>query len=166
MKEKLRVAVFSDLDRARHVVEEARRAGFRKAYILHDTSAENLAESKLALPEALSQITARSVPVEVRWLPILGAVAGLVAGLVARSYVLPSLPVAGWFFAATGIVFGGLVGAFLSRGFTTEAENFFDQELQEDEVLVVIEDDDPARLQQAEKILAGAGATPIPLPRG
>jgi hypothetical protein len=80
-----------------------------------------------------------------------------------------ALLAAGGAVAWTGGVLGGLIGAMMSRGVERELANFYDQEVQRGQLLVAVEDHgDNAkhRLQEAEQILADAGAEPMPLREG
>jgi len=72
-----------------------------------------------------------------------------------------------------GLITGGLVGSFLgamlTRGLEKEAANFYDQAIQSGKLLVVVEDHENGaadRLAEAERLLAQAGAEPMPLPEG
>jgi hypothetical protein len=69
----------------------------------------------------------------------------------------------------TGGVLGGLIGAMMSRGVERELANFYDQEVQRGQLLVAVEDHGDQmkhRLNEAQDILAGAGALPLALPEG
>ena len=76
-----------------------------------------------------------------------------------------SLLATGGIAAWAGGVVGGLVGGMLSRGVEKEAADFYDQSLEQGDILVVAEADPQhaERLAQAERILADAGARPLPL---
>ena len=93
----------------------------------------------------------------------LAAVAGLITtgGLA----ILAAGGLATW----TGGVVGGLVGAMMTRGVEKELANFYDQALTAGKILVAIDTGEPPdlpRLNQAERILADAGAEPIALSEG
>jgi len=69
----------------------------------------------------------------------------------------------------TGTIFGGFVGAMLSRGTENELANFYNQALQEGKILVAAESHGPnaeIELARAAAILAEKGAEPLPLVEG
>ncbi len=69
----------------------------------------------------------------------------------------------------TGGIFGGFVGAMMSRGTENELANFYNQAVQKGKILVAAEvhgEDGDARLATAAMILAEKGAEPLPLPEG
>jgi hypothetical protein len=74
-------------------------------------------------------------------------------------------PITAWF----GGVAGGLVGAMMTRGVEKELANFYQQAVISGRLLVAAEDhtaNAPHMLAKAEKVLADAGAQPLPLPEG
>jgi hypothetical protein len=74
-------------------------------------------------------------------------------------------PITAWF----GGVAGGLVGAMMTRGVEKELANFYQQAVISGRILVAAEDrtaNAPHMLAKAEKVLAEAGAQPLPLPEG
>jgi hypothetical protein len=74
-------------------------------------------------------------------------------------------PITAWF----GGVAGGLVGAMMTRGVEKELANFYQQAVISGRILVAAEDhtaNAPSMLAKAEKVLANAGAQPMPLPEG
>jgi hypothetical protein len=97
------------------------------------------------------------------------AIGGLaaVAGLLTTGGL--AILAAGGLAAWTGGVVGGLVGAMMTRGVERELANFYDQALTAGKILVAIDTGEPPdlpRLDNAERILAGAGAEPMALPEG
>lgn len=63
-------------------------------------------------------------------------------------------------------VIGPFVGAMMTRGFEREFTDFYDQALQRGLILIAVEvegEGNLPRLQEAERILAKAGAEPKPL---
>lgn len=69
----------------------------------------------------------------------------------------------------TGTIFGGFVGAMMSRGTENELANFYNQALQKGKILVAAESHGPdaeAQLARAAAILAEKGAEPLPLSEG
>ena len=68
-----------------------------------------------------------------------------------------------------GAVWGGFIGAMMTRGIEKEAANYYDQEVQAGKLLVTVEQCQPdahPSLDDAERILAQAGAQPVPLTEG
>jgi len=81
---------------------------------------------------------------------------------------LPLIVIGGIGLMAGGM-FGAFVGAMMTRGIEKEAANFYDQEVARGNLLVAVEVDDPTArpsLADAERVLAAAGAEPLPLPAG
>jgi hypothetical protein len=71
--------------------------------------------------------------------------------------------------AAAGGVAGGFVGAMMTRGFEKELANFYQQAVLEGRILVAAEDKSPyaqESLARATRVLAEAGAQPLPLDEG
>lgn len=69
----------------------------------------------------------------------------------------------------TGTIFGGFVGAMMSRGTENELADFYSQALQEGKILVAAESHGPEAeldLARAAAILAEKGAEPLPLSQG
>jgi hypothetical protein len=101
------------------------------------------------------------------------AVGGLAAGAAAVGAAgvaaggLPLVAVAAGLL--TGGMLGGFLGAMMTRGVEKEAANFYDQAVIAGKLLVTVEahgDNAAAELARAERILAEAGAEPLPLPEG
>lgn len=166
----VRVGVFRTRPDAERVAAEARSAGFREVRILSDESFASYRHDPGELPGRAVDVTPATLPHEARRLPLEGAALGLglgflgawvlgVAGVMNEVFGFLVLPVA-------GALFCGLIGAMLTRGFTTEPDEFYDQDAPEGSFVVAIEDPDPARLALAEEILAKAGASPLPLGEG
>lgn len=101
-----------------------------------------------------------------------GAIGAVLGGLAAVAGFAgtggAALLVAGGISFWTGGVFGGLVGAMMSRGVEKELANYYDQSVQRGMILVAVEDKsaDHARLASAERVLKIAGAEPVALPEG
>ena len=100
----------------------------------------------------------------------IGATLGsLATGAVGIALGGVPLIVAGGIGLMAGAVWGGFIGAMMTRGFEKEAANYYDQEVQAGKLLVTVEQCQPdARptLDEAERILAQAGAHPLPLHAG
>lgn len=96
-----------------------------------------------------------------------GSIGALLGGLVAVAGITAtggaSLFVAGSLLAGTsgGAVFGGFVGAMMTRGMEREVADFYDQALDAGRILVAVEASDEVTSEQiaaADRIFAAAGA--------
>lgn len=100
----------------------------------------------------------------------LGAtIGGVAAGAVGVATGGLPLIVAGGIGLMAGAVWGGFLGAMMSRGLEKEAANFYDQEVQAGKLLVAVEQQHPGErptLNEAAALLAAAGAEPLPLTEG
>lgn len=104
-----------------------------------------------------------------------GIAGGMLAGLIAAAVVVGTgggaLVIVGPIVtqAAGGVFAGGFIGAMLTRGFEREAAEFYDQALKQGMILVGVDCGEPApreRLEIGERLLADAGARPLPLVEG
>jgi hypothetical protein len=96
----------------------------------------------------------------------LGGLAGIAVG--AATGTVPLL-IAGAAGLSGGSAAGGFLGAMLTRGEEKEMSNFYEQAVRSGRILVGVEVQGPeaeARLKEAAKIIAEAGAEPIPLSEG
>jgi hypothetical protein len=97
---------------------------------------------------------------------ILGGVTVLASAVATGSLALWAAgPITAW----AGGVAGGLVGAMMTRGVEKELANFYQQAVLNGQILVAAEDhgkDRDRTLANAAKILADAGAQPLPMPEG
>jgi hypothetical protein len=100
----------------------------------------------------------------------IGATVGSIAtGAVGVATGGIPLIVAGGIGLMAGAVWGSFIGAMMTRGIEKEAANFYDQEVQRGRLLVTVDEcprEHGPTLQDAERVLADAGAAPIPLPEG
>jgi hypothetical protein len=100
----------------------------------------------------------------------LGAtVLGLSTAAVGSAFSLDAAAAMGGAGLWTGTIFGGFVGAMMSRGTENELADFYNQAVQDGKILVAAEahgDDAVARLAMASAILADKGAEPLPLAEG
>lgn len=162
-----RTGIFSTIPAADRVVEKLLAAGFRpqqisvvcsneaverhyKAFHHEDPAGEHTPANALAgsaIGAALGGLTAVGIGVAT------GGTALLAAGGLAL---------------ATGGVFGGLVGAMLTRGVENEIANFYDQAVQKGKILVAVEveEGEAEKLATADRIIAEGGAEPLPLREG
>jgi hypothetical protein len=167
-KSPVRVGVFSRIAQADRAVRDLVAAGFRKeeiTVICPTCTPEKYQDYHRDDPAGAHAATAAAGG---------SAIGALLGGLVGTAVGVASggtaLLVAGPLLSAMGggAVAGGFIGAMMTRGMEREVANFYDQALEKGQILVAVEterDDDP-RLAEAERVLARAGADPIPLPRG
>jgi len=101
------------------------------------------------------------------------AIGAIVGGLtiIASAVATGGLAIlaAGPISAAAGGVAGGFIGAMMTRGVEKELANFYQQAVLEGKILVAVEDKGPRAaesLAKAARILADAGAMPLPLAEG
>ena len=102
-----------------------------------------------------------------------GTIGAALGGLTALTGIVATggigLLAAGAISAWAGGMFGGLIGAMVTRGFEKEAADFYDQSVSQGKILVAIEVNEPnqqSRLGDAARILEEAGAEPLPLSEG
>jgi hypothetical protein len=160
--------VFSDVEDATRAVHNLLAAGFTTEHITvvcsDETKERHFREFEHQDPAGTHTTTAAVVGGTIG-----AAVGGLsvIAAAVATGGV--ALWAAGPITAWAGGVAGGLVGAMMTRGVEKELANFYQQAVIEGQILVAAEDPGPGRrasLRRAAKILADAGAKPVPLPEG
>lgn len=168
LSQPIRVGVFATVPAAERAVRDLLSAGFsaeKITVICSDPRKERSFEQFHHQDPAGTTTPANAVAG--------GAIGAALGGLtvLAGSAVTggAALLAAGGAAAWTGGVLGGLIGAMISRGVEKELANFYDQEVQRGNLLVAVEDesrDARRRLQQAEEILAAAGAQPMPMREG
>lgn len=164
----VRVGIYHNFEQADRAVAELARAGFSKNHISVICSDEAVREhfpkqvrKEPAGDHALAGIAAGSS---------IGAVLGGLIGVTALT-TGAGLPIvaAGALGAASGALAGALPGVMSTRGVTKEMANYYDQAVEQGEILVAVEDegkDSAERLARAEGILRETGARPIELPEG
>ena len=94
---------------------------------------------------------------------------GIAAGAVGAATGGLPLIVAGGIGLMAGAVWGGFLGAMMTRGLEKEAADYYDQAVQAGKLLVTVEQQSPDQrptLAEAEAQLAAAGAEPLPLTEG
>ena len=161
----VRAAVFATLARAQRAVDSLRAGGFTNDEITvvcsDETKERHFRELEHQQPAGTNT-------------PLAATVGGLVGatlfglttvGVGIATGGVPLLVAGGWGIW-TGGVLGGFVGAMLTRGIEKEAANFYDQAVISGKILVAVETPESHRLDQAEQILASAGAEPVALPEG
>lgn len=164
----VRVAVFSDVNTAEKVVRQLLGAGFHKEQISVICSDKYKEEHFRDLPPtpAPGDYTQEAIAAG----SVVGATLGGLA-LVATAFVTggASLLAAGTILVGGGALAGSFTGAMVTRGFTKEAANYYDQAVQKGKILIGVEDhggDREESLARAERIFAEAGAEPVPLVEG
>jgi hypothetical protein len=164
----IRVGIFRTVPSAERAVTELLAAGFTAeeiTVVCSDPLKERTFQQFQPQDPAGSTTPAKAVAG--------GAIGAALGGLTVLAGAAATggaaLLAAGGAVAWTGGVVGGLIGAMMSRGVEKELANFYDQEVQRGNLLVAVEDHGaaaPRRLHEAERILANAGAEPMPLVEG
>jgi hypothetical protein len=163
-----RVGVFNTVGQADRAVRNLLAAGFTKdqlAVVCSDKYKEQFFRD-LPTPDPAGSHTAEGIAAG----GALGATIGGLA-LAAASAVLPGLGLlaAGTVLIGGGAIAGAFTGAMTTRGFEKEIQDYYDQALVQGKILVAVEvhgERSAARLAEAERMLAAAGAEPIALPEG
>jgi hypothetical protein len=163
---KVHVGVFDNIPQADRAVQELVDAGFPKqqiTVICPSCTHEKYQEFHKSEPAGSHAGASAAAG---------GAVGALLGGLVAVAGVVASggtaLLVAGPLLAGSGggALFGGFVGAMMSRGLDHEVADFYDQALQKNQVLVAVElseDVSPEQLAAADRIFAAVGTEHVTL---
>jgi hypothetical protein len=164
----VRAAVFTTLIAARNAVQMLLEAGFTRDEITVVCSDET--KERYFREFEHQQRAGTNTPLAAT---VGGAIGATLFGLttVAVGVATGGVPliVAGGWGVWTGGVLGGFVGAMMTRGIEKEAANYYDQAVAAGKILVAVEEVGthvPGRLEQAERILALAGADPLPLAEG
>jgi phage tail tape-measure protein len=160
--------VFTTVDATRGAVSRLLAAGFTKSQITVICSDET--KERYFREFEHQEKAGANTPAAAATGGAIGATLGsLATGAVGLALGGVPLIVAGGIGLMAGAVWGGFLGAMMTRGIEKEAADFYDQEVQAGRLLVTVEQDDPhARpsLDEAERILAGAGSSPLPLTEG
>jgi hypothetical protein len=151
---RVRVGVFDEVTLARAAVEAARRAGFGRIEVVASDELRGQFGELGVEPNAA-----------IGWR---GLIVGASVGVIVAALLQKLVPqgdaggvIGGLLLIVILGVFGGFVGVMATRGATDEARDFYDQELESGQVLVAIhvpERDPSGRLEEADRILAEAGA--------
>jgi phage tail tape-measure protein len=164
----VRAGVFSTVEATDKAVQRLQAAGFTTEQITVICSDETKERHFRQFEH--QEKAGSNTPAAVATGGAIGATLGsLATGAVGIAMGGVPLVVAGGIGLMAGAVWGGFIGAMLTRGIEKEAANFYDQSVQDGKLLVTVEDRHPggkAHLSEAERILAEAGAEPIPLPEG
>jgi hypothetical protein len=166
----VRVGVFESIDKADGAIVRLLNAGFSKSELIV-VAPRSVKEHfrDVGASEPGGSHTARTAATG-------GTIGGLIGGVLAAAVLIGTgagaLIVAGPLIAAAagGAAAGGFIGAMMSRGFDKEAATFYDQAIRKGKILVGVECEDGPdqrdRLATAERVLADAGADPLPLREG
>jgi hypothetical protein len=160
--------VFSNVDDADQAVKNLLAAGFTTEHVTvvcsDDTKERYFRRFEHQDPAGTHTATAAVVGGTIG--AALGGLTVLAAAAATGGIALWAAgPITAW----AGGVAGGLVGAMMSRGIEKELANFYQQAVMDGQILVAAEDHGPdheATLARAAKILADAGAKPVPLLEG
>jgi hypothetical protein len=164
----IEVGVFDSVQAAGRAVEELLRAGFTQDQITvvcsDETKERYFREFEHQKPAGTHDVTATVTG---------GAIGAIIAGLTIMVSAIATggmaILAAGPITAAAGGLAGGFIGAMMTRGVEKELANFYQQAVLEGQILVAAEETGPRaqqRLAQAARILAEAGALPLPLTEG
>jgi hypothetical protein len=164
----LEAGVFSNVEDATRAVHDLLAAGFTKEHITvvcsDDTKERYFREFEHQDPAGTH--TTKAVVVGGSIGAALGGLTVIAAAVATGGVALWAAgPITAW----AGGVAGGLVGAMMTRGVEKELANFYQQAVMDGQILVAAEHHGPdheATLGLAAKILADAGAKPVPLPEG
>lgn len=162
----IRAGVYAALPTAEEVVRQLLDAGFTIEQITvvcsddtkeaHFREFEHQAPSGKSLPAAATTGSAIGAAV--------GGLAAAAAGVATGNTELAfSGGAAG---VCTGGILGGFLGAMMTRGVEREAADFYDQALEDGEILVMVDvhgDDAGEKLALAEKIFLASGAKALAL---
>ena len=163
----IRAGVYSTVEQTKEAVSQLLAAGFTKDQITvicsDDTKERHFREFEH------QEQAGSNTPAAAAAGGAIGATLGsLATGAVGIAIGGVPLIVAGGIGLMAGAIWGGFIGAMMTRGIEKEAANFYDQEVQAGKLLVTVENHHPGHpsLDDAERILAAAGAEPIPLHEG
>jgi hypothetical protein len=161
----LRVGIFSEISHADRAVDRLLAAGFTPQQITvicsdetrqrHFQQFEHQRPAGEHTPAAAATGSALGI--------LVGSATAIVATLATGG---TALLITGALGAWAGGVVGGLIGAMTTRGVEHELADYYDQAVTEGKILVAVDEHGvqaPGHLSVAERILAEAGALPLPL---
>jgi hypothetical protein len=164
----VRAGIYSTVERADRAVHDLLQSGFNTNEIIVVCSDRGIEKHFSYVKH--EQPAGSHTPVAATAGAAIGAtIGGIAVGVVGSIAGLGALLAAETVALGAGTVVGGLIGAMMTRGLEDEVANLYDQELSAGKILVAVDvkgDDAQTRLAKAEKILADAGADPLPLPEG
>lgn len=164
----VRAGAFASLAAADRAVSDLLAAGFTKEQITVICSDE-AREAHFRQFEHQEPAGAHAGTGAAAGATIGAALGGLTAIAVGAGTGNIPLVIAGATGIGAGSAMGGFLGAMTTRWTEKEASNYYDQAVREGQILVSVEITGPnaqTRLQDAARIIAAAGATPVPLPKG
>ncbi len=164
----VRAGVFSNLQVAETVVQRLLSAGFSKDEITVVCSDDALESyfRQFEHQDPAGSAAPRTVVAGTTIGAALGGLAGIAVGAATGTVPLVLAGAAG---LSGGSAMGGFLGAMLTRGEEKELANYYDQAVRSGKILVGVEVHGPqaeSRLEKAARIIADAGAEPVPLPEG
>src|SRR5262245_40098565 len=164
----VRIGVFKTVEAADRAVRGLLYAGFAKKQLSVICSDEH--EERLFRDVPHPPIPGSNTVEGIATGGVIGAAIGGLA-LAASAIVTggATLWTAGPMLVAGGAIAGSFTGAMATRGLEKEVANYYDQAVKRGDILVGVEyegDDAPKRLEEAARVLAEAGAEPVPLPEG
>ncbi len=168
----VRAGVFFSLSATDRAVHGLLAAGFTKEQITvicsDDAKEQHFREFEHQQPAGANTVQAASTGGAFG--ATLGGATALAMGIAAGG--LPLVIVGATGLMAGGVV-GGFLGAMLTRGIEKEAANYYDQAVEQGKLLVTVEQthetdghETGPSLAEAERVLAEAGAEPLPLVEG
>lgn len=164
----VRAGVFTSVSAAKQAVHQLLAAGFGQDQITVICSDEN--KERYFREFEHQDPAGANTPAAAATGGALGATLGSVAaGAVGAATGGLPLIVAGGIGLMAGAVWGGFLGAMMTRGLEKEAADYYDQAVQAGKILVTVEQKVPQQqpsLLDAERVLAAAGAEPLPLSEG
>jgi hypothetical protein len=163
----VRAGVFATLQGAEQAVRGLLDAGFNKDQITVICSDET--KEKHFKDFEHQESAGSNTPAAAATGGAIGATLGAAAtGAVGVATGGLPLLVAGGIGLMAGAVWGGFLGAMMTRGMEKEAADYYDQAVQRGKLLVAVEEREAGipTLADAERILANAGAEPLPLTEG
>jgi len=164
----IRAGVFSTVEDTKEAVSRLLAAGFTPQHITvvcsDDTKERYFREFEH------QEKAGSNTPAATATGGAIGATLGSVAA-GAMGIAIGGVPliVAGGIGLMAGAIWGGFIGAMLTRGIEKEAANYYDQAVQDGKLLVTVEATDGSaspNVAIAEAILSAADAEPIPLSHG
>lgn len=169
-KPNVHVGVFdriADADRAVHELGAAGIPKERITVICPTCTTEKYEEYKKREPSGSHAVAGAATGGAIG--AVLGGLAAVAAGTAAAAATGgAALLVAGTLLAGSGggAVFGGFVGAMLTRGMEREVADFYDQALEKGQILVAVErgeDVTPEQVAAADRIFAAIGSENVTL---
>lgn len=164
----VRAGVFNDIETAHAAVEMLKENGFPDEEITVICSDETK-ESYFRRYEHQKPAGANTPVAATAGGAIGASILGLTVAAVGVATGNVPLIFAGGAGAWTGAVWGGFIGAMMTRGFEKEAADYYDQAVVSGKIMISVEHHGPqaaARLEQAEHLLHAAGAETVSLPEG